>query len=145
MRLQVKVLRSGVEMPRYATSGSVGLDLHAAIDKPIVFTTLHRELIPTGLAVAIPEGYEGQIRARSGWAASRGLTVLNSPGTIDTDFHGEIRVLAISFGYDPFTVRPNDRIAQLVVVPIARVDVVAVKRFSKGSVRGRHGFGSTGD
>ncbi len=129
--------------PGYATGGSAGLDLHAAVPGEVVLAPGARTLIPTGLAVALPSGHEAQIRPRSGLALKHGLAVLNSPGTIDEDYRGEVGVLLINHGTEPVTIRRGERIAQMVVAPVTRVRVVERERLDD-SQRGAGGFGSTG-
>jgi dUTP pyrophosphatase len=145
-RLRVAVRRVGpvqVELPAYQTSGSAGLDLAAALEHELTIAPLERVLVPTGLALALPEGTEAQVRPRSGLAHKHGVTVLNAPGTIDSDFRGEIRVLLVNLGREAFVVRPGDRIAQLVVAKHERVELdVAVDLDPTG--RGEGGYGSTG-
>lgn len=130
---------SKVEIPKYQTQGSSGVDLAADIMVAIVIRPQHRAIIPTGLATQISHGYEGQVRSRSGLAAKYGIQVLNSPGSIDSDYRGEIKVILYNTGDETFTVHPGDRIAQLVFAPIvyADCDAVAIER-------GEGGFGSTG-
>jgi dUTP pyrophosphatase len=144
--LRLRVMRVGLvraPLPRYQTAEAAGMDLHAAIEAPITLAPLERTLVPTGLAFAIPTSYEGQIRPRSGLAARSGLTVLNSPGTIDSDFRGEVRVLLINLSPLAATVAPLDRIAQLVIAPVARAELVEVEELDR-TVRGPGGYGSTG-
>lgn len=133
----------GLPPPAYATEGSAGLDLHAAIDGEMVLLPGERRIVPTGLAIALPAGYEAQIRPRSGLARSAGLTVLNSPGTIDADYRGEIGVLLINLGEAPVTIRRGERIAQMVIAPVVRLRPVARESLDE-SARGAGGFGSTG-
>ena len=133
----------GLPAPAYASAAAAGLDLHAACESEVVLAPGGRALIPTGIAVALPPGHEAQIRPRSGLALRHGLTVLNSPGTIDADYRGEIDVLLVNLGEAPVTVRRGERIAQMVVAPIARVTVVEAEALPD-SVRGAGGFGSTG-
>jgi len=130
-------------LPEPATPGSAGADLRAAVTREIVLAPGERALVPTGFSVEIPPGWEGQVRPRSGLAAQFGLTLLNSPGTIDSDYRGEIQVLLIHLGAAPFTVRRGERIAQLVVAPAPRVLFVEVEDLPP-SERGEGGFGSTG-
>jgi len=130
-------------LPAYATPHSSGLDLRAAIDKPIRVKPLERVLIPTGLILEIPEGYEGQVRPRSGLALKKGLTVLNAPGTIDADYRGEVKVILINLGSEEVVIEPGERIAQLVIAPVQRVEVVEVQEVTL-TERGDGGFGSTG-
>jgi dUTP pyrophosphatase len=134
----------GLALPRHETEGAAGLDLVAANpDSPILIERLGRALVPTGLVLELPSGYEGEIRPRSGLALRHGVTVLNSPGTIDADYRGEVMVLLVNFGAEPFAVRRGMRIAQLVVAPFARV---ALKESGSldGTGRAGGGFGSTG-
>jgi dUTP pyrophosphatase len=133
-------------LPDYQTDRASGLDLLAAIpaEAPMVIEPGRWAMIPTGLVIALPAGYEGQIRPRSGLSARYGVTVLNTPGTIDGDYRGEIQVLLANFGGGPYTVRRGMRIAQLVVAPVARVNLVEVESLD-GTSRGSRGFGSTGD
>lgn len=130
-------------LPRYQTAQAAGLDLHADIEAPHTLNPGERLLVPTGLAVEIPPGYEGQVRPRSGLALRHGVTVLNAPGTIDADYRGEIRVLIVHLGHEPFVLQRGDRIAQLVVAPVARAEVREVDRLAH-SERGAGGFGHTG-
>jgi dUTP pyrophosphatase len=144
--LRVELCPAGeVQVPRptYQSTGAVGLDLSAAIAERVVLKPGERRLIPTGWAVAIPEGYEGQVRPRSGLAWRHGVTVLNSPGTIDPDYRGELKVLLINHGEEPFTVERGDRIAQLVVCPVARAELAEVEVLNP-TPRGAGGYGSTG-
>lgn len=130
-------------LPEPATVGSAGADLRAAVGAELVLAPGARALVPTGFSVEIPAGWEGQVRPRSGLAARFGLTLLNSPGTIDSDYRGEVQVLLINLGSEPFTVRHGERIAQLVVAPAPRVHYVEVDELDE-SARGAGGFGSTG-
>jgi dUTP pyrophosphatase len=145
LRLPVQVLPhgQGLEPPAYATPGSAGCDLRAAVAEPLVLAPGSRALVPTGIAVAIPEGYEGQVRMRSGLAIRHGLTLLNGPGTIDADYRGEIRVILGNLGAEPVTIARGDRIAQLVLAPVVRARLETVAELP---ATGRHdgGFGSTG-
>jgi len=133
----------GLELPAYATGGAAGLDLRAAIDDQMVIQPGHHVMVPTGLEITLPEGHEGQVRPRSGLAHRHGVTVLNSPGTVDTDYRGEVHVLLINHGHRPFTLVRGERIAQLVVAPVTRVTVEEHGRLDNTS-RGGGGFGSTG-
>ncbi|TMB21348.1 MAG: dUTP diphosphatase [Deltaproteobacteria bacterium] len=142
--VRVRPGRDPLPLPRYMTPGAAGMDLLADLEAEIVLAPGDRRLVPTGLAVAIPAGFEGQVRARSGLAARDGLTVLNGPGTIDADYRGEVRVLLVNLGRQPVSVRHGDRIAQLVIGPVARVVWREVATLPE-SVRGAGGFGSTGD
>jgi len=130
-------------LPEPATHGSAGVDLRAAVAREIVLAPGDRAIVPTGFSIEIPSGWEGQVRPRSGLAAQFGLTLLNSPGTIDSDYRGEIRVLLVHLGSEPFTVRRGERIAQLVVAPAPRVLFVEAEDLP-ATERGEGGFGSTG-
>jgi dUTP pyrophosphatase len=130
-------------LPRYMTSGAAGLDLASAADGPLTLQPRERVGVPTGLAMELPPGYEGQIRPRSGLAIRSGVTLVNAPGTLDSDFRGEIVVLLVNLGETAHTVAPGDRIAQLVIAPVTRVDLVEVQELA-GSARGAGGFGHTG-
>jgi dUTP pyrophosphatase len=132
-----------VPLPRYQTRGASGMDLHAAIEAPVTIAPLGRAKIPTGLSIAIPDKFEGQVRPRSGLAARTGVTVLNAPGTIDADYRGEVIVLLVNLSDAPVTIAPLERIAQLVIAPVARAELVEAA--SLGSTdRGNGGYGSTG-
>jgi dUTP pyrophosphatase len=146
MSVQVLVRRlraSDLPLPRYQTERSAGLDLCAEVDAPVTLQTLERTLIPTGLALELPAGYEGQIRPRSGLALKAGLTCLNTPGTIDADYRGEVKVLLVNLSQTPATIARGDRIAQLVVAPVTRAELKEVEALSD-TERGAGGFGSTG-
>jgi dUTP pyrophosphatase len=132
-----------VPLPAYRSAGAAGLDLCAAVPESIVIPPGARRLVPTGLAIAIPEGFEGQVRPRSGLALKHGVTVLNAPGTIDADYRGEVSVLLVNFGDEDFVVRPGDRVAQLVVSAVARAEVELVEALDE-TERGAGGYGSTG-
>ncbi|HUX50126.1 MAG TPA: dUTP diphosphatase [Spirochaetia bacterium] len=133
---------SGFE-PAYATEGAAGADLKARIGDEIVLAPGARTLVPTGVRLAIPEGYEGQVRPRSGLALRNGVTVANAPGTIDSDYRGELSVILVNLGSEPFTIRAGDRIAQLVIAPVAHA-LFSLKAGLSETVRGAGGFGSTG-
>jgi dUTP pyrophosphatase len=130
-------------LPAYATDLSAGMDLCACVIEDVVIAPLGRSLIATGLAIALPAGFEAQIRPRSGLALKNGITVLNSPGTIDADYRGEIKVLLVNFSSEDFVVTRGMRIAQLVVAPVSRAHIVVVEDLEE-TVRGSGGFGSTG-
>ena len=131
------------ELPKYATSLSAGMDLRANIPSSIILKPLERAIIPTGLSIALPEGYEAQVRSRSGLAAKHGITVLNSPGTIDADYRGDIGVILVNLSNQPFTILPQDRVAQLVVAQYSQVKWEPAYSLPE-SERGAAGFGSTG-
>ena len=132
-----------IPLPEYATAGSAGLDLRAAVDSDIVLLPGERKLVPTGLTLAIPEGYEGQVRPRSGLALKHGISMANTPGTIDSDYRGPVQVIMINLGQEAFTVRRGDRIAQLVICPVAHARLVEVENLPE-TVRNDGGFGHTG-
>ena len=143
-KIQVKVVREeGVTLPKYETEGSAGLDVRANIKEPIVLKSLERVLIPTGLKVAIPEGYEIQVRPRSGLAIKYGITMLNSPGTVDSDYRGELKVIAVNLSNESYTIEPNERIAQLVLNKVEQIDFIEVAGLDE-TERGEGGFGHTG-
>ena len=137
------VLKEGALLPEYQTSGSAGADLHAYLAEPVTLKPMERRLIPTGLFVELPAGYELQVRPRSGLALKHGVTVLNTPGTVDSDYRGELCVLLINFGSEPFTVQNGDRIAQAVVAQAVQVRFVQTDALSETG-RGVNGYGSTG-
>ncbi len=141
--VQVLPHGEGLELPAYATAGSAGCDLRAAVGEPLVLEPGKRALVPTGIAVAIPEGHEGQVRMRSGLAIRHGLTLLNGPGTIDADYRGEIRVILANLGSEPVTLARGDRIAQLVIAPVVRARLERAERLPE-TQRHDGGFGSTG-
>ena len=142
--MKVKVVnKSHHALPAYATPLSAGLDLRANIDEPIVLESLHRALVPTGLFIALPEGYEAQVRPRSGLAAKKGITVLNSPGTIDADYRGEVKVILVNLSQEPFVIEDGERIAQMVVARHEQVQWEPVEDLDDTD-RGAGGFGSTG-
>jgi dUTP pyrophosphatase len=133
----------GLPLPAYETAHAAGMDLRAAIAAPLTLEPLRRAMVPTGLAIALPEGYEAQVRPRSGLAAKHGITCLNTPGTIDADYRGEIQVILINLGDAPFTIARGDRIAQMIVAPVTRAELQAVEALDE-TARGAGGFGSTG-
>ena len=136
---------NGLALPAYQSAHAAGLDLLAAVpeDAPVMLAPGKHALIPTGLTIALPQGYEAQVRPRSGLAAKHGITVLNSPGTVDADYRGEVCVLLINHGDQPFPIRRGERIAQMVIAEVARVELVPVTSLS-ATDRGSGGFGSTG-
>lgn len=132
-----------VPLPAYQTPGSAGLDLCAALTEPVSLAPGARRLIPTGLAMAIPPGYEGQVRPRSGLALRHGVSIVNSPGTIDSDYRGEVAIVLINLGQEPFLVEPRARIAQLVIAPVTQATLELVSELDETG-RGAGGYGSTG-
>jgi dUTP pyrophosphatase len=132
-----------VPLPCYQTDGASGMDLHAALEAPLTLAPRARVKVPTGLAFAIQPGFEGQVRPRSGLAVRTGVTVLNAPGTVDSDYRGEVQVLLVNLGDAPVTIVPNERIAQLVFAPVPRAELVLVEDLDS-TARGEGGYGSTG-
>lgn len=142
--IQVKIInRSDNPMPAYATADAAGMDLRANLDAPLTLQSLERTLVPTGLFIELPSGFEAQIRPRSGLAIKQGLTLLNTPGTIDADYRGEIKIIMINLSGEPQTIQHGDRIAQMVVAPFVQVVLDEVKELSE-TERGSGGFGHTG-
>ena len=142
--LQVKIINTSPNpLPKYATPASAGVDLYANNEAPITLDSLERAMVPTGLFMELPQGYEAQVRPRSGLAAKKGITVLNAPGTIDADYRGEIGVILVNLSNDAFVIEDGERIAQLVIAQHARAEWITVDELSD-TVRGAGGFGSTG-
>jgi dUTP pyrophosphatase len=142
--MTVKIInQSKNPLPTYETNGSAGMDLRANIDAPITLNSLERALIPTGLFIELPQGYEAQVRPRSGLAAKRGLTCLNSPGTVDSDYRGELKVILVNLSNEPQTIEPAERIAQMVIARHERIHWQEVEILDD-TERGAGGFGSTG-
>ena len=143
-KVEVKVVREkGVELPKYETKGSAGMDVRANIKEPITLKSLERILIPTGLKVAIPEGYEIQVRPRSGLAIKHGITMLNTPGTVDSDYRGELKVIVVNLSNETYTIEPNERIGQFVLNKIEQIEFIEVEELDS-TERGEGGFGHTG-
>ncbi len=142
--MEVKILnKSGFNLPKYETTHSAGMDLKANIQESITIDPLQRVMVPTGLHIELPEGYEAQIRPRSGLAAKHGIGIVNSPGTIDADYRGEIKIILVNLSDRPFVLIPGERVAQMVVAKFERVEWVPSEELSD-SERGEGGFGSTG-
>ena len=142
--MKIKVInRSACELPHYETVSAAGLDVRANTTESIVLEPLQRALVPTGLYVEIPDGYEIQVRPRSGLAAKHGISIANAPGTIDPDYRGEIKVILVNLSNEPFELKPGERIAQLVVAQFTRIEWESVSELSE-TERGAGGFGSTG-
>lgn len=142
--MEVRIInQSHHELPRYATPQSAGMDLRANLDEPLTLQPMQRCLVPTGLRMALPVGYEAQVRPRSGMALKHGVTVLNTPGTIDADYRGEVCVILINLGQEPFVINDGDRIAQMVIAKHEQPTVVAVETLDE-TERGEGGFGHTG-
>lgn len=142
MKVQI-VNRSPYPCPSYATAQSAGMDLKANLKEPVVLQPLQRMLVPTGLYIALPEGYEAQVRPRSGLAIKHGITVLNSPGTVDADYRGEVCVILVNLSQEPFEIVPGERIAQMVIARHEQVEWEEVEILNE-TLRGAGGFGSTG-
>ena len=142
--VDIEKLPHAFALPTYQTSGAAGADLCAAIDKMIILKPLQRYLVPTGIKIALPEGYEAQIRPRSGLALKNGIILPNSPGTVDSDYRGEIKIIVMNMGHEDFTIHNGMRIAQMVIVPIQQAIFNLVDAISNETVRGEAGFGSTG-
>ncbi|HEY6298334.1 MAG TPA: dUTP diphosphatase, partial [Candidatus Binatus sp.] len=138
-----RVRKSALPLPAYQSEHAAGIDLMADIGAPIEMAPRERRAVPTGIAVEIPAGYEGQVRPRSGRALKEGLALINSPGTIDADYRGEVKVLLVNLGDLPIVIKPGDRIAQLIIAPVIRADIVEVDELAP-SARGPGGFGHTG-
>ena len=143
MKILVKRVRPGALLPRYMSQLAAGMDLFACLEAPLILEPGQREAVPTGIAVALPPGWELQIRPRSGLALHHGLTLLNSPGTIDADYRGEIRVILANLGQRPFKVEPGMRIAQAILAPVARAEIEETRDLPP-TQRGERGFGHTG-
>lgn len=143
--IKVKVVNKGNQpLPEYATIQSAGMDLRANIDKPILLQSLDRKLIPTGLHIALPEGYEAQIRPRSGLAIKHGITCLNTPGTIDADYRGDIGVELVNLSHDDYVIQPGERIAQMIINKFEQAEFELVQELDE-TERGEGGFGHTGN
>ena len=143
VRILVKKFDKNIKLPTYKTSGSSGMDLMAYIKNKITINPGKTAMIPTGIAVAIPKNYEIQIRPRSGLAAKKGISVLNTPGTVDADYRGEIKIILINLSKKLFMVKSGDRVAQMILCPIVKGNLKEVKKLPK-TIRGKGGFGSTG-
>ena len=143
VKVLVKKLNTNVKLPAYKTSGASGMDLMAFIDQPMKIAPKSSCLVPTGLSLAFPEDYEIQIRPRSGLAAKNKITVLNTPGTIDSDYRGEIKIILFNHGNEEFIINNKDRVAQMILMPVIKMDLEETNDLP-GSIRGEGGFGSTG-
>jgi dUTP pyrophosphatase len=135
----------GLALPAYETADAAGMDLRAAVadSEPVTLAPGHRAMVPTGLTIALPHGYEAQVRPRSGLAAKHGITCLNSPGTIDADYRGEVKVILINLGQEAFVIKRGERIAQMIIAPVTRAELKVVAELDE-TKRGSGGFGSTG-
>tara|TARA_Y100001970_G_scaffold210588_1_gene256940 strand:- start:409 stop:846 length:438 start_codon:yes stop_codon:yes gene_type:complete len=143
VKVLIKKLDSKVQLPKYKTDGSSGMDLMAFLERPVNLKPQESKLIPTGISIAIPEDTEVQIRPRSGLAAKSNISVLNTPGTIDSDYRGEIKIILFNHGKEDFVINNNDRIAQMILMPIVKAEFEEVENLPK-TLRGSGGFGSTG-
>ncbi|QEK89965.1 dUTP diphosphatase [Wolbachia endosymbiont of Chrysomya megacephala] len=147
IKVEIKKLShdKSLPLPCYATMQSAGMDLYAALDDSVILNPLERLLIPTGIVIAIPNGFEGQVRPRSGLAAKHGITVLNSPGTIDSDYRGEVKVCLINLSNQPYEIKRGDRIAQILITPVPEIIWNNIEEFyAKETARNEGGFGSSG-
>jgi dUTP pyrophosphatase len=143
VKVKIKKLHPKAVIPRYMSEHAAGLDLCTVIDEPVILAPGERVLLPTGLALEIPPGYEGQVRPRSGLALKQGIALVNAPGTIDADYRGEVGVIVINHGRDPVTFAPGDRIAQLIIAPVTHAQLLEADELSS-SERSSGGFGHTG-
>jgi len=141
--VQFKRLSNLADLPAYQSEHAAGMDLHAALEQPVELSAGDIAMIPCGFAMAVPDGFEAQVRPRSGLASKHGISMPNAPGTIDADYRGEVKVPLINLGRAPFTIEPNMRIAQMIIAPVARAAVAVVEALDE-TVRGDGGFGSTG-
>jgi len=143
VKVLIKKLNSSIKIPSYKTNGSSGMDLMANIEEPIKISPGNTSLIPTGIFIAIPKNFEIQIRPRSGLAAKNNISVLNTPGTIDSDYRGELKIILINLGKKDFIIKKNDRVAQMILAPVVKAEFEEVSELPE-TVRGEGGFGSTG-
>ena len=144
-KMQIQRIKGNEDLPlpKYMSSGASGMDLYAAVTEPLVIPSKEVAMVPIGIRIALPEGYEAQVRPRSGLAAKHGIGVLNSPGTVDSDYRGEIRIVLFNFGKEPFTVNRGDRVAQMVIARVEKVELIE-KDHLEDTTRGSGGFGHTG-
>lgn len=143
MKLKIKKLNENVNIPEYKSEGAAGMDLYAAISEPVTLRPLQRKLIPTGLSIELEHGYEAQIRPRSGMALKYGISVLNTPGTIDEDYRGEVGIIAVNLSTDEYTIQPQERIAQMVIAKVEQAEIDVVTELTETD-RGDGGFGHSG-
>ena len=141
--VKIMKLADDLPLPAYHSDLAAGVDLHAAVETEVVLQPGERRLIPTGIAIALPQGYEAQVRPRSGLALKHGISMVNTPGTVDADFRGELSVILINHGHEPFTIRRGERVAQMIINKVARAQFEVIDELSV-TVRGSNGFGSTG-
>ena len=144
LKVQFVKTHSKAQLPVYATEGAAGMDLTNVLEEPLALKPFDRAKVPTGLIMILPEGYEGQVRPRSGLAAKFGITLTNCVGTVDSDYRGEMCCLMINLGNEPYIIQPGERIAQLVIAPVVQVDTEFVEKIPEETKRGTGGFGSTG-
>ena len=142
MKIEI-INKSNHNLPHYETNSSAGMDLKAFIDEPVILNSLERKIIKTGLYISLPKGFEAQVRSRSGLSIKHGLCVLNSPGTIDADYRGEVGIILINLSQEPYTINNGDRIAQMILAPVIKMELKEVNDLPK-TIRGDGGFGSTG-
>ena len=143
MKMKIKCLKNNKSLPKYQTEGSSGMDLTAGIDEPVEIKPLERKLIPTGISIELPIGYEAQVRARSGLSVKHGITLINAIGTIDSDYRGEVCVGLVNLSNETYTINPNDRIAQMVIMKVEKAEIDVETELTE-TQRGSGGFGSTG-
>jgi len=143
IKLRIYCLEHNISLPSYATEGAAGMDLTAAISQPLEFLPLERKLVPTGIIIELPQGYEAQVRPRSGLSIKHGMTLVNCVGTIDEDYRGEVCVPMINLSQEPYTIHPGDRIAQMIISSVQKAEIVQVEELSC-TTRASGGFGSTG-
>jgi dUTP pyrophosphatase len=141
--LKIQKLEHNVSLPDYATEGAAGMDLTAAISQPMEFKPLERKLVPTGIIIELPHGYEAQIRPRSGMAIKHGMTLINCVGTVDEDYRGEVCVAMVNLSHEVYTIHPGDRIAQMVIAPVQKAEIEVTQELTT-TARSSGGFGSTG-
>ena len=144
LKVEFVKIHPKAQLPFYATEGAAGMDLVNVLEEPLTLKPSERAKVPTGLIMVLPEGYEGQVRPRSGLAAKYGITLTNCVGTVDSDYRGEICCLVINLGNEPYTIQPGERIAQLVIAPVVQVDTEFIEKILEETKRGSGGFGSTG-
>ena len=143
IEVKITYCRSGARLPRYMTATAAGMDLYVKLDSDVILAPGERVLVPTGIAIALPEGYEAQVRPRSGLAVKYGVTLLNTPGTIDADYRGEISVILINHGSEDFIIKDGERVAQMIIAPVSRCQLQLVENLDE-TERGGGGFGHTG-
>ncbi len=143
VEVKISRCRSGAQLPQYMTTAAAGMDLYVKLENDVILASGNRVMVPTGIAIALPEGYEAQVRPRSGLAAKHGVTLLNTPGTIDADYRGEISVILINHGSEDFIIKDGERVAQMIIAPVSRCQLQLVESLDE-TERGSGGFGHTG-